>query len=104
MGTEKSMNNTKKLRSALLSSLTIIASIVLGHTAQAASLYFREAGAQLDDDDILDIDVTGKKEIVFNIFINTAGLLDNIGTFSYIIRFDPKELAFRNIGRGQGPN
>jgi len=104
VGTEKSMNNTKKLRSALLSSLTIIASIVLGHTAQAAVLFFEPAGTQLDDDDILDIDVTGKKEIDFKIFINTAGLLDNIGTFSYIIRFDPKELAFRNIGPGQGPN
>lgn len=51
VGTEKSMNNTKKLRSALLSSLTIIASIVLGHTAQAASLYFEPLGTQLKDRD-----------------------------------------------------
>jgi len=98
VGTEKSMNNTKKLRSALLSSLTIIASIVLGHTAQAASLYFREAGAQLDGDNILDIDVTGKKQIEFKIYINTVGLIGNIDHFSYFIDFDPKELAFLNIG------
>ena len=97
VGTEKSMNNTKKLRSALLSSLTIIASIVLGHTAQAASLYFRAAGTKLDNDDILDINVTGKKEIEFTIFINTSELDDSVKSFNYNVEFDSQELQFDNI-------
>lgn len=102
VGTEKSMNNTKKLRSALLSSLTIIASIVLGHTAQAASLYFREAGAQLDGDNILDINVIPGQQIEFKIFVDTQVMAINIVKLTYHIWFDPKELAFRNIGPGNG--
>ncbi|TRU28130.1 MAG: PEP-CTERM sorting domain-containing protein [Microcystis aeruginosa Ma_MB_S_20031200_S102] len=98
------MNNTKKLRSALLSSLTIIASIVLGHTAQAVdlySLYFEEErtelpGTQLDKDNILDINVTAQQKIKFKIFINTAPLFV-VKKLNYKVEYDTTELTFQAI-------
>lgn len=105
VGTEKSMNNTKKLRSALLSSLTIIASIVLGHTAQAVdlySLYFEEdptqlPGAQLDGDNILDIGVTAKQKMIkFKIFIDTSPLFV-VKKLNYKVEYDTRELQWIGI-------
>jgi hypothetical protein len=94
------MNNTKKLRSALLSSLTIIASIVLGHTAQAqVNIYFEPKGGKLDNldnDPILDISTTHNHIIDFEIFIETKGLDNNIRIFSYLVDFDPGELKYEN--------
>ncbi len=110
VGTEKSMNNTKKLRSALLSSLTIIASIVLGHTAQAASLYFEPLGTQLEVnggifglDGILDISVTANQPIKFKIFINTPPLFD-VKKLNYKVEYDTRELQFIGIAMGTPVN
>ena len=100
VGTEKSMNNTKKLRSALLSSLTIIASIVLGHTAQAAVLLFEPAGGDFSDgDNIRDIKVQHPNLdiVVFEIELLTQGLADSVKFFEYKVEFDSKELQFDDI-------
>lgn len=106
VGTEKSMNNTKKLRSALLSSLTIIASIVLGHTAQAVNIYFEPEGNQLEVnggifglDGILDISVTANQPIKFKIFINTPPLF-NVKKLNYKVEYDTRELQFIGIAVG----
>ena len=100
VGTEKSMNNTKKLRSALLSSLTIIASIVLGHTAQAVNIYFEPEGNQLDIDGILDINVIpNQQQIVFKIFIDTPQLF-HVKKLNYKVEYDTSELQLIRIVAG----
>lgn len=100
------MNNTKKLRSALLSSLTIIASIVLGHTAQAAvRLYFEPTGDPPGGGGINRHFVGPNKKIDFNIFIDTTGEpFANITQLHYQVSFDPKELLFKSIGKGNDAN
>jgi hypothetical protein len=98
VGTEKSMNNTKKLRSALLSSLTIIASIVLGHTAQAVDLSFKPKGTQLDNDAIRDLSVTADQPIEFKIFINPRGLA--LRQLDYKVEYDTRELQLIGIVAG----
>jgi hypothetical protein len=91
------MNNIKKFNSGLVSVLTVIASIILGHTAQAANLSFTPTGSQLDNDPILDIDIGPGQIIDFTIDINTVGLTNNVGSFTYRVHFDSGELAFQNI-------
>ena len=91
------MNNTKKFNSGLVSGLTVIASIILGHTAQAANLSFTPTGSQLDNDPILDISIEPGQIIDFKIDINTVGLTNNVDSFNYRVDFDPGELAFQSI-------
>jgi hypothetical protein len=100
------MNNTKKLRSALLSSLTIIASIVLGHTAQAqVNIYFEPEGNQLDnrdDDPILDISVGHLPDINFDIFISIDQAFFGVNQLEYKVEFDSQELNFNAANGAQG--